>query len=319
MDRKQLVKGSFGIVCAGLLVFLVVKGQIIDRKLEQIARPSRLFNLHLIESQLETRAEWDAKISPDHDKFFYVVSQQALEWVGRGANSFIFSTGDDRYVVKFLPAGAPPASEARGLFKKLFGKKTLSRKALAKLEDSCLSSRLCFDELRDETGLVYVHLNRTRAQIHGLKLIDSYGQSQRACGDDTCFVVQQKAKPLIPTLTALMEAEDLQAAEQRIDQVFDLLIALARKGYVDGDEGLIPNNNIGFVNGRAIYLDTFHFFRAKSLDVLERMRYECQLRLRPLEAWLLASYPQLGAYYLQKRDAVVSQLAAEKANKEAAS
>jgi hypothetical protein len=312
MERAKLLKTSFGVVCAALLVFLVVNGTIIDRKLEQIARPSRLFNLQLIESQLPARPEWEAKLSPDHDRFFYVVSQQALSWVGRGANAFVFATGDGKYVVKFLPAGKMPAAESRGLFQKLFGGKPKSRKALQKLDEACVSSRICFDELRDETGLVYVHLNRTKAQIHGLKLADSFGQSQRVCGDDTCFVAQKKAQLLIPTLTHLMDRGDIEGAQSRIDQVFALLTALARKGYVDGDENLIANNNIGFLEDRAIYLDTFHFFRVKHLDILERMRYECQQRLLPLEKWIAATYPELSAYYSQKRSDTLMLLASEK-------
>jgi hypothetical protein len=283
----------------------------IDKRLEQIARPSRLFNLKYIESSMDPRGDWEVRLSPDHDRFFYVVSQQSLHWIGKGANSYIFATSDEKYVVKFIHVGNMP-SQSRGLFNKLFSSHKQQRKKVNQFEDLFMSSRICFDELPEETGVIYAHLNRTKAKIHGLKLIDSYGQSQRVCGDDTCFVVQQKASPMIPVLTGLMEKGDIEQAKIRIDQLFDLLVALARKGFVDGDDALISNNNIGFTDSRAIYLDTWHFFRAKNLDVLERMRYETQIRLVPLEHWLNESYPELGAYYIQKRDQVLAALAGEK-------
>jgi hypothetical protein len=61
--------------------------------------------------------------------------------------------------------------------------------------------------------------------------------------------------------------------------VIDLLVSLARKGFADGDDALIRNNNIGLQKTQAVYIDTGHIFRAQNLDVLERMRYEFQVRL----------------------------------------
>ena len=83
MNVKALLQAVFGAVCTLMLIFLVVKGQIIDKYTEQIARPSRLFNLKYIESNMEPRGTWEVHLSPDHDRFFYVVSQQSLDWVGK--------------------------------------------------------------------------------------------------------------------------------------------------------------------------------------------------------------------------------------------
>lgn len=312
VEMKTFWKVSlYGLFCT-MLLFVVVKSHVIDRKLEQIARPSRLFNLQMIESQLLHREDWGVAISPDHDRFFYVVSQQALHWMGKGSVSCLFGTADKKYVVKFIQVSNLQAPVSRGLFGKLFGRKSKKSKKAGQLDDVCASVRASFNELKEETGIVYVHLNRTKATIHGLKLIDSYGQSQRVCGDDTCFVVQEHATPMITTLAKLMEKGDLDQAKTRVDQIFSLLLSLAKKGYIDGEDGLVQNNNIGYTKDRAIYLDAFHFFHAKKLNIMERMRYECQLRLLPLERWLMGTYPELGSYYLQKRDEVLGSAALEK-------
>jgi hypothetical protein len=313
MNVKSTLRVGFWVVCTLMLIFLVVKEEMIAKRLEQISRPSRLFNLKYIESTMDARGDWEVHLSADHDRFFYVVAQQTLLWLGKGENSYIFSTNDEKYVVKFIHVGGLQSSPRHGFFNKIFSRPVKHHKKLNRFEDQFISSRVCFDDLQEETGVIYAHLNRTKAKIHGLKLVDSYGQAQRVCGDDTCFVVQEKARLLIPLLTELMDKRNLDDAKLRIDQMFDLLLSLARKGFIDGDDGLISNNNIGFTDTKAIYLDTWHFFRAKNLDVLERMRYETLLRLVPLEHWLNASYPELGAYYIQKRDLVLASLAAEKA------
>lgn len=312
---KTLWKVLACTLCFFALVFVIVKTQIVGGKLEQIARPSHLFSLSFIESTLPQRNDWEARLSADHDRFFYVVSQQALRWVGKGSVAFIFATPDDKYVVKFMNMTLFKRPTNHGFLKKVFSSKRKKPFRDARMEDIFQSVRLCFDELQEETGVIYVHLNRTKEKIHGLKLIDSYGQSQRVCGDDTCFLMQRQAKPLFKVLTDLMDKGATEEASRRIDQIFDLLTSLARKGYVDGDERLISNNNIGFIDSRAIYIDTFHFYPANHLDLVQRMHYECQQRLVPLERWLKLNYPVLAAYYVQKRDAVLAAVTAEQAAK----
>lgn len=302
------------LACTGFflaLVFVLVKTQIVGGKLEQIARPSHLFSLQFIQSDFPQRTDWDARLSEDHDRFFYVVSQQSLRWISKGSVSFVFSTSDNKYVVKFINISRFKAPGDHGRIGNS-EKHKKSRKD-AKMEDTFQSARISFDELQEETGVVYVHLNRTKDKIHGLKLIDSYAQSQRVCGDDTCFIMQRQAKPVLKVLTDLMDKGEMELACTRVDQIFNLLISLARKGYVDGDDRLIPNNNIGFTDDRAIYIDTFHFFPAKHLDLMQRMQYECQQRLLPLERWLKLNYPELAAYYVQKRNDVLAAVTAEHA------
>ena len=301
---KRFWKVLAGVASFAVVVFAVVKTQVVGGKLDQIARPSRLFSLQFIESTLSPRDDWEAKLSDDHDRFFYVASQQALRWVGRGSVSFIFETSDNKYVVKFVNMSLFKAAADPGFIKKTFHHKKPD--ADPKMEDIFQSARLSFDELSEETGVVYVHLNKTKEKIHGLKLIDGYGQSQRVCGDDTCFVMQRRAWPVVKVLTDLMDKGANEEAYRRIDQIFDLLVSLARKGYVDGDERVISSNNIGFTDDRAIYIDPFHFFPVRRLDLGQRMQYECQQRLLPLERWLELNYPELGAYYAQRREEVLA-------------
>jgi len=109
-----------------------------------------------------------------------------------------------------------------------------------------------------------------------------------------------------------MEKGKVSLAKKRITHIFDLLVSLARKGYVDGDDALIRNNNMGFTENQAIYIDTGHIFKAENLDIVERMRYEFQVRLEPLEKWLNVMYPVLAEYYRTHRDELITNLIKEK-------
>ena len=303
-----------------MMGYISLKLSRVDAKVVELARPARLFNPKLIESRFSPKKEWDVRISKDHDAFFYVVSQQTFNWLGRGMQAVVFETQDSRYVVKFFQVGRLKDPGARGVMKNLLSGESESKRTerLNHREEIFSSSKMCFEELQDETGIVYVHLNRTRDKIHGMKLVDKYGQSHRIRGDDACFVVQKKAKLVIPLFVSLMEQGNIEQAKQRIDQIFNLLLSLARKGFADGDDALIRNNNIGFTDDRAIYIDTGHLFRAHNLDVRERMNYEFQVRLDPLEHWLNVMYPKLGAYYKESRENILASLQQEKTDTAAA-
>lgn len=312
--KKTIWSPLLGITCVGLLGYLVTQTMQIDEKISEMARPAKLFNPSVIESQIPHRTDWEVKITPDHDSFFYTVSQQPLYWLGRGMQVVVFQTQDEKYVVKFFQMARLKDPSSHGFWKSLFSKETKehANDRISHREEIFKSSKVCFEELSEETGIVYVHLNRTENKLFGIKLIDKFGQSHRIRGDNASFVVQKRGTYIIPTISKLMDAGEPWAAQMRVDQIMDLLLSVARKGYVDTDDALIRNNNLGFTEDRAIYIDTGHLTKAENLDVLGRMRYEFQVRLDPLQKWLNVAYPQLGAYYKMRRETLLTMLTQEK-------
>ena len=311
---KTLVKSCVVVAVLLMLSYMTMKFVRIEEKFAQLSRPARLFNPSQIQSKLPHRAEWDVKISPNHDKFFYVLSQQQLNWLGRGMQVIVFETQDGKYVVKFVQLGRMKENTDRGFFQNLLSKETKEKREerLQHREEIFSSSKMAFEELQDETGIIYIHLNRTENKLRGIKLVDRNGQSHRIRGDDASFLVQKKAAYVIPTLTQLMEKGDLSGAKQRINHIIEMLLSLSRKGFVDGDDALIRNNNMGFTDDRAIYIDTGHMFKVANLNVMERMKYEFNVRLDPLEKWLNIMYPILGEHYREQRDTLIASLIQEK-------
>jgi hypothetical protein len=307
-----------GLACGlGILITLLVQSFRVEGKLAHIARPSRLFNPSMIISHSSPKKEWDVKLSKSHDQLVSIVCQQRLQWLGRGMQAVVFETQDQKYVVKFFQLGRLREDQPRGLVKTLLSgeSKEKRQERLTHRQEIFSSSKMCFEELQEETGIVYVHLNRTKNKVRWVKLVDKNGQSHRVRGDETSFVIQRKARLLVPTMMAHMEAGDVARAKARIDQVFDLLLSLAKKGFADCDDALIRNNNIGLTEDRAIYIDTGHLFHAQNLDVSERMRYEFQVRLDPFERWLNVMYPDLGAYYRSRREEIMAALVREQISK----
>ena len=307
---KKLWRYFFLLLCSVLLAYLVVRAARLERIIAHVARPSRLFSSKVIESRFSPKKEWNIKTSPQQERLLYVISQQTLRWLGRGMQSVVFETQDEKYVIKFFQLGKLSEDIDQPTVKtRILGSSQKKRQELInRREELFSSSKMCFEDLQEETGIIYVHLNRSRDRIHTLRLVDRYGQSHRIRGDETSFLVQKKARYLVPTITSYMEEGQVDQAKARIDQVLNLLLALAEKGYVDNDDALIRNNNLGLTEERAIYIDTGHLYRDKNLDVAARMKYEFQVRLDPFEKWLRVAYPELAAHYQIRKELLLTSL-----------
>lgn len=306
--------------CLSLLTLVVIcffTSKLInfETKIDQLARPAKLFSVGSIQSTFAPNPLYDVKNSPELDTFFYVVSQQQFNWLGRGAQALAFESQDGRYVLKlFQLARLRSADEALPFWKRWFSKdaEAKQKERLEHREEIFSSSKQCFEELQDETGIVYVHLNRTDNKIKGIKLVDRFGQSHRIRGDDACFVVQKKAQYLIPTITQLMDAGQVDQAKARVSQLLDLLFVMAKKGFVDNDDALIRNNNIGFTKDRAVYIDTGHLVKDQTLDIANRMRYEFRVRLDPFEKWLDWTYPEVASYFRLCKTQILTECVSQK-------
>lgn len=313
MTRFFTIRGMLAVIVSlfvlGLLLYIAGKIVYIDQKLAQIARPAKLFSISNIQSTFPNQKEWEVNISPELDTFFYVVSQQQFNWLGRGAQALAFESQDGRYVLKLFQVGRMKTSANKPFYKSWFSSETEEKKAqrLQHREEIFTSSKLCFEELQEETGIVYVHLNRTKDKIKGVKLVDRFGQSHRIRGDDACFVLQKKAACVIPELVRLIDKGEIETAKERVDQVIDLLHTMAKKGVIDNDDALIRNNNLGFTKDRAIYIDTGHLVKHTHINVGERMRYEFNVRLDPLEKWLNWTSPEVAEHYRDTRDTLLAE------------
>jgi hypothetical protein len=281
MRKDSIVKIFSTFAFAAILIGFGVYVFHLDHKVDHLSRPVKLFSPLHIESLNVSKSDFPDLMPHELNKFCYIFCQQNLYWIGRGAHAYVFETKDCCHVVKFLPLRTRPKQ----------------------LREMALSSQLAFDSLRQETGLVYLHLNRTVRVARGILLTDFYGQQHRIDGDNTRFIVQKKASPLIPTLAALILEGKIEEAKTRIDQVIDLLQTVAEKKISDGGDLYSLTDVIGFTQERAIYMDTWTFFKAPFIEVNARMKYELFGRLNPLKKWLDIASPQLAEYFRNKRDA----------------
>jgi len=155
------------------------------------------------------------------------------------------------------------------------------------------STVLAYEELREETALLYVHLNRTENFKKPLILVDSMGIRHQIDPNTSKFVVQRTAEPFLDRLHRLMQEGEVAAAKSSIDSFLDLIVQRCQKGFADHD---IYMRNFGFVADKAMEIDIGPFVKDPQMIGSDNIKKELFFASSELRAYLSNKYPELLAH-----------------------
>lgn len=212
--------------------------------------------------------EWEIEPNPE----IYSILKQPYSFIGKGAQSYVFQSRDRKYVVKLFRYDQP-SSESK----------------VVHLFNAC---KLAYDLLRDETGLVYVHLNPTPHNLPVLRCKDAVGRRYKFPLDQYRFAVQKKAETFRSTLEKA--SRNPSEMKKRLDEFVDLLRARTDKNILNSDPNL--SRNFGFLKDRAVEFDFGNYRYSSDLNRLSEIkRYSGKLR-----RWLAKYHPEWVTYLDQR-------------------
>jgi len=209
------------------------------------------FRIAKLNLDFPSNPDWNFEEDPNLPS----ILSQPYHFLGKGAQSYVFESEDGKYVVK--------------LFR--FDRKRDPKK-IASVFEAC---RLAYQNLREETGLIYLHLNPTKNRFPPFQAKDPLGRSFKIPLDPLRFAIQKKAEDFETTMLA---ARDNPAQmKERIDQLMTLLHARTAKGIWNKDPNL--SRNFGYLEDRAIEFDFGSYRQNACLDQEKEIsRYSKKLR-----------------------------------------
>ena len=241
------------------------------------------FTIGKISSTLAPNPAWNVS-EPNLDEIKPVLNQK-FHYLARGAQSYVFASEDGKYVLKFFSHHHMRAP----LWLKMlpFEKMQLrAQKLNAKLGKDFSSYKIAYEELKDETGLVYLHLNKTSTLNSTIHIVDKLGIEHTLPADGMEFLIQKKADLLYPALDYLAQSGKADEAKALITELVQLLERRCRKGIFDKDPDL--NTNFGVLEGHPIQIDIGRFKRNSVALKTEVVRITDNLH-----QYLMLRYPEL--------------------------
>lgn len=267
----------------------------------------------LFAQDIPTNPLWD---TPLPSKDVEALLDQPYTFLGMGSECFTFLSQDKTTVIKFFkldqmrfvyfkrawkkedhsnldnPAHwlhrLPLPSSLEPYIQKVVGIR------MFRIQNTFNSCKIAWDRLREETGLLYVHLNPTKQLHKKLVIYDKIGVKHTIDLDSTRFVMQKRAELVTPKIRKLCKEGKETEARRCIDSLVKLILERSKKGIADRDP--LVKQNFGFIEDQALEIDTGSF----SID--ERMKNpflshrELYVETRELQEWLQKNSPDLAKY-----------------------
>jgi len=210
----------------------------------------------------------------------------SYRYLGKGGQSYIFVSEDDRYVLKLFRSSRLNTLQ---LLYKFLPLNSFKAKIAAQenfIRQTLLSYSIAYQHLKEETGLIGVHLDRSSPLSTPLKIIDKLGIAHTLDPNQYPFVIQEKAILVKEKIEQLMHSGDLSSARLALSNLFALIQSRQEKGIEDGDPNLCKN--FGFCADRPIQIDggRFSLIKLPSNSKLGNSKED-------LQHWINSRYPEL--------------------------
>lgn len=257
----------------------------VDRFVES---QTHLFTTCAISAQLTSHVE-DSLPPKNQDEVSEILNQPFTFW-NAGGQSYIFLSQDGNYVLKFfkmyryrLPCGLDQIHLPPSLDKV---REKWSCRKQSRLKRDFSSYQLAYKEFQAESGLLYLHLNRTEFFPKSVRVIDNLGIAHSLNLNETPFLLQKRATLAYEAIDTLMQKGEIEEAKNRITCLVNFNRLLYQKGLYNRDAVL--ETNYGFDGDTPLLLDIGRL--QKSSDV---PREDFGLIMNRLREWLAKSHPEL--------------------------
>ncbi|WP_420422645.1 hypothetical protein [Simkania sp.] len=252
------------------------------------------FTLKKIQSYYDNDSRWETTPpSPSQQATLKDLFAHPFTYLGSGNHCYAFLSEDGQYVLKFFKQKHMrtqsfidfiPMPAKMLLYPK---KKYLRRKG--ERDKSFTSYKIAYEHLKKETGLFYLHLNKTDLFHQEVTLIDQNGEKQIVPIDQMEFLIQKKAQVGYKRLDTLFSLGKREDALESIASLLTVITRRMEKGYFDKDLQFFKN--FGFIGNQAIEIDIGELRPLEKRQSATEMRAELTEVSHQLLDWTVSHHP----------------------------
>jgi hypothetical protein len=255
------------------------------------------FTLENISSDFPFQRQWEVRplLSKEEEELEKALGQ-SYRYLGKGCQSYVFLSEDGKYVIKFFKYQRYRLQMWLEYFPSLpaISKYREEKKSLKwnKLDGFVRSWKVAFEDLKEETGLVYVHLNKTDCLKKKLVFFDKMNRGHQIELDQMEFCVQRRAQLLCDVLLEHKEKGDVVSVANLVRDVVGLILSEYGRGLGDQDHALMQNT--GVVEGKPVHIDVGQFVKSEEFKNPLVFHQELFTKMYKFREWLKENYSELG-------------------------
>lgn len=252
------------------------------------------FTLSKIHSHLSPDPRFEVQGLPPTEALLSMLNGP-YTYLGAGGQCYAFVSHDGKTVLKLFKhhlRRVHPVLAALPLPKKYAQKRELHRAARKKkLLRDFTSYKLAFEQMPQDSGLLYVQLQRPQKTPLPITLIDKIGIAHTLDLSKVEFALQKRATLAYDYLESCMARGDREKAERGLAKICALIAGRCAKGIYDEDAKI--HRNFGFTQDRAILIDVGRLKKDERRKDPEYLFRDMQKITDKMQNWLIDRYPQL--------------------------
>lgn len=184
-------------------------------------------------------AAWEVEV-PSEKKAL----EQSYSYFSKGRQAYVFLSEDGNYILKLFRFDQCTLPKIK--------KKRRETPFPANVPRTFNSCKLIYDQMKEESGLVYIHLNPKRLAVPHIVVKDRIGLKHKIDPERDRFVIQRKGELLLP---ALKKGENVAPL---VESYFALIHRFCELGIANEDQTM--SKNFGILDGKVFPIDTGCFY-----------------------------------------------------------
>lgn len=262
------------------------------------------FSLDKISSRLDHNLMWETGPITEKQRELLVqkIFPQTYYYLAAGNQCYAFVSEDRQYVLKFFKMQHLLPRGWRGSLKNIrVGQETsnqfFSERIFASYKDA-------YEILRKETGLIYIHFNKTREFKSKVTLVDNKGKKHVVDLDAIEYVVQKNVTKIYDYFKELLSQNKYDDLRASIRSFLQLIAVRCEKGFVD--RGISIRNNFGFIDNAAIQIDCATLTRDSSMKYPMNFRQEVLEAAERLDFWARGNFPEITLFIQEEAQRLIN-------------
>lgn len=234
--------------------------------------------------------------SPEEIAKVNLILRQKFSYLGKGGQTYALVSEDQRYILKIVKQKHHRFNIAEEvLFQLPFTENwenARTQRISKRLQEFLSSCLLCYEELPEESRLLYVHFLPTQNMPQKALIVDNLGFTHEVDLNTIDFMLQEKAETVEAKIRSLVEKGDYGTAKEALQNIINLLVTCSKKGIMDTDPAILQN--VGFVGNQAMFMDVGRIVKNKKIKE-DPGFYQGYMssHVEGLNAWARANFPQL--------------------------
>ena len=217
---------------------------------------------------------------PDFDSIF----SQEFRYSTKGRQTYVFESDDHQYVLKCFRMHRvnPP------FWTRIFQNGNPKEK---RMRDWVDSYRIADEKLKEESGVLYVHLHATDHLKQDVILVDKLGRKKNISLDGMGFMLQRKFEPLVEKIIACRDQSDSEQVKEYITGLIQTIAKRCRKGVFNKHHFIL--RGLGLSDGRIVEFAVGRLYTREELKDSDGFKKEIFNHTGHFREWFSHEMPQV--------------------------